>query len=364
MNYREVEIFSPADLGTTGTKVIDINIEDSLSAIELLWQTTVVTVSDMTAPHPACISKVELVDGSDVLVSLSGEELQALCFYTMGYMPLDEITVVVGDYMRSAMPIYFGRYLYDPELAFDPKKFKNPQLKVTWDEDAANASVVANELTVRGMAFDEKKINPIGMLTSKEIKSYTPVASGYEYTTMPTDHPYRFLMIQSEATDKNPFEVMAQIKLHEEHEKRVPFNMTGYEIFRKLCQPLGPISQNVRLNETAADANAIHATPTYGQVVNVDYDDDVVAANDEHIQAAWAGCIVTVGATVNKVPYRALITGYAPHFCMGIPFGRLDDIGDFYDVTKLGHLELVNQGASAVGTTPAARICLQQMRRY
>ena len=206
MNYREVEIFSPADLGTTGTKVIDINIEDSLSAIELLWQTTVVTVSDMTAPHPACISKVELVDGSDVLVSLSGEELQALCFYTMGYMPLDEITVVVGDYMRSAMPIYFGRYLYDPELAFDPKKFKNPQLKVTWDEDAANASVVANELTVRGMAFDEKKINPIGMLTSKEIKSYTPVASGYEYTTMPTDHPYRFLMIQSEATDKNPFE--------------------------------------------------------------------------------------------------------------------------------------------------------------
>lgn len=364
MNYREVELFAPADLGTTGTEIIDIDIADILSTIELIWQTTVVTVSDMTAPHAACISKVELIDGSDVLFSLSGEEIQALAFYTTGKMPLDEISVVATDYMRSVLPIHFGRKLFDPNLALDPKKFRNLQLKVTWDEDAANASVVANQLTVRGWAFDEKVPSPLGFLMAKEIKSYTPVASSYEYTDMPTDHPYRLLLLQSKSTDKNPFEVLDQVKLSEEHDKKVPLDMTGNEIFRKVVQLLGPISQNVRLNETAADAMALHLTPTYGHVANVDYDDDVVAANDEHLQATFAGGIVTIGATVNKVPYRALVTGYAPHFCMGIPFGDLQDMGDWYDVTKLGHLRLTQLGASAVGTTPAGRICLQQLRKY
>jgi len=364
MNYREVELMAPKDLGPVGTEPIDLDILDPLSAIEIIWQTTVVTVSDMTAPHVACISKVEIIDGSDVLTSLSGEELQALAFYTQGKMPLDEISVVAADYMRSVIPIYFGRKLFDPQLALDPKKFKNPQLKITWDEDAANASVVANECTVRGWAFDDKQISPGGFLMAKEIKSYTPAVSSYEYTDMPTDYPYRLIMLQSEATDKNPFEVLNQFKLSEEHDKKIPLDMTGYEIFRKIVQPLGPISQNVRLNETAADAMALHLTPTYGQVANVSYDADVIAANDDFTQPTFAGCICTIAATVSYVPYRAEVAGYAPHFCLAIPFGDINDLSDFYDVTKLGHLRLTTQGAAAVGTTPAARICLQQLRSY
>lgn len=364
MNYREVEIMAPADLGATGTKIIDINLEDPLTSIELIWQTTVVTVSDMTAPHAACISKVELVDGSDVHCSMSGEELMALAWYTKMGWPLDEISVVAADYMRTVIPIFFGRRLFDPNLAYDPKRFKNPQLRITWDEDAANASVVANELTVRGWAFDEKAISPRGFLMSKEIKSYTPAVNTNEYTDMPTDHPYRMLMLQSEATDKNPFEVLSQVKLSENHDKKIPIDMTGYEIFRKLCQPLGQIRQNVRLNETAADAMALHLSPTYGQVASVSYDADVIAANDDFTQPTFAGCIATIAATVSYVPYRADVAGYAPNFCMGIPFGDIMDPGDDYDVTKLGHLQLTQLGAAAVGTTPAGRICLQQVRNY
>ena len=143
MNYREVEILGPTDLGAAGTKIIDIDLADPLSTIELIWRTKVVTVSDMLDTHVACISKIELVDGSDVLASLSGEEAQALAFYTMGRMPLNNITVVVDDYMESVIPIYFGRHVFDPLLAFEPRKFTKPQLKVTWDEDKANTSVLS-----------------------------------------------------------------------------------------------------------------------------------------------------------------------------------------------------------------------------
>jgi len=364
MNYREVEIAAPKDLGTTGTEIIDIDISDILSCIELIWQTTVVTVSVMTDTHPACISKVELIDGSDVLLSLSGEELMALAFYTGRTMPLEEISLTVGEYMRSVIPIYFGRMLMDPQLAFDPKKFKNPQLKVTWDEDAANASVVANELTVRGWAFDQKVPSPMGFLMSKEIKSYTPAANSYEYTDMPTDYPYRLLMIQSEATDKNPFEVLNLVKLSEEHDKRIPIDMTGYEVFRKIIQPRGLLSIPVTL-DAAITAKTLYLPPTYAHGIKIEYDATAfVTASSKFALPTFTNTKIALAASVDIKALRALVTGYAPYSCLAIPFGDLDDIGDWYDVTKLGHLRLTTQGAAAVGTSPVARICLQQLRKY
>ncbi len=362
MNYREVEILGPTDLGASGTKIIDLDIQDLLSTIELTWRTKVATVSDMTATHASCISKIELVDGSEILWSLSGEQAQALGWYGHGLPPLNDITVVQNDYMTSVIPIYFGRFPLDPDLAFDPKRFINPQLKITWDEDAANASVVVNELTVRAWAFDQKAISPRGFLMAKEIKAFTPVASAYEYTDLPTDYPYRLIMLRSASTDKNPFEVLDEFKLSEDHDKRVPFDLTGYEIFRKFVWPLGPNAQKVRLNETAGDAMALYLAPTYLQSGQVDYDADVVAADDDYTQVAYAGNKVTIAATVNYVPYLLSLEGYAPHFCMAIPLGRLDDIGDWFDPRVLGNVRLTTKGASAVGTSPAAQIVIQQLR--
>ena len=355
MNYRE-------DLGAAGTEPIDINLSDVLSSIELIWRTKVATVSDMTDTHAACLSKIELVDGSDVLFSLSGEQAQALSFYTTGVMPLNDITVVQNDYMTSVIPIHFGRYLFDPELAFDPKKFKNPQLRVTWDEDKANASVVVNELTVRGWAFDQKSVSPKGFLMSKAVEDYTPVASSYKYIDLPTDYPYRLIMMQLASTDKNPFEVLDVFKISEDHDKRIPIDMTGYEIFRKIVYPMGRIEQKVRLNETAGDAMALYLAPTYGQSGQIDYDADVVAADDDYSQIAYAGNKVTIAATVNYVPYLLSLEGYAPHFCWAVPFGRLNDLNDLYDVRKLGSLRLTLLGASAVGTSPTGSVIIQQVR--
>lgn len=362
MNYREVEILAPTDLGAAGTRIVDIDLADPLSTIELIWRTTVVTVSDMTDTHAACISKVELVDGSDVLVSLSGEEAQALAFYTQGVMPLNNITVVVDDIMESVIPIHFGRFLFDPELAFEPRKYTNPQLKVTWNEDQANASVVVNELTVRGWAFDQKTISPRGFLMSKSIKSYTPAANAYEYTDMPTDHPYRIMMIRSQSTDTEPLSVLAQVKLSEDHDKRVPFDMTADEIFQKVCHPLGRIEQTVRLNETAADAMALYLAPTFLHDGQIDMDADVIAADDDWTQCAFAHNKVTIAATVNFVPYRLHLSGYCPHGFVAVPFGRIDDPDDFYNVQALNHLRLTTKGGAAVGTSPTADIVLQQMR--
>jgi hypothetical protein len=364
MKYREIEIFAPKDLGAAGVEVIDLDMVDCLSALFIQMDITVATVSDMTASLPSTISKIEIVDGSDVLFSLSGERVQALCFYTMGYMPHNYLSVVAADHMRFMLPIYFGRKLYDPEYAFDPSRFKSPQLKITWDEDAASASVVVNELTVRGVAFDEKSIVPTGFLMSKDIKTFTPVASSYEYTELPRDYPYRALLLQASSTDKNPFEVINQIKLSEDHDKRVPYDLTGYELFRFYNQAKGKLVEKVRLNETAGDAMALYLASSYLQDGVMQLDADVVAASDDFTQPTYAHNIVTIAATVNYVPYALLLTGYAPYGCMCLNFGDLMDFNDLYDVMSLGHLRLIYQGAAAVGTSPSTTIFAQQLRMY
>lgn len=362
MNYREVEILAPEDLGTAGTKTIDINIADPISSIELIWRTTVVTNALMLSPHANCISKVEIVDGSNVITSLSGMQAQALYYYTQGVLPHEEISVDIGDYMSSVIPILFGRKLFDPLLALQPKKFTNPQIKVTWDEDAANTGVVANQLTVRAWVFDQKVIAPRGFLMAKEIKSFTPAANGYEYTDMPTDYIYRLIMLRQTSTDKNPYEVLATFKLSEEHDKRIPFDMTGDEIFRKINSGLPRIVTKIGLGETAAELNTLYQPITFDFYGNVNYDADVIAAADDYSQVTIAGNIVTVAATVAFVPYTLIASGYGPHHCLAVPCGDLRDIDDWYDVTKLGNLRLTTQGAAVVGTSPAAQIVLQQLR--
>ena len=363
MNYREVEILGPTDLTAgAGTEPIDIDLEDTISSIEFIWRTQVVTVSDMLAPHVACLPKIELVDGSDVLFSLSGEEMQALDFYTQGRMPLNNISVVIGDYMESVIPYHFGRFLFDPYLAFDPTRFRNPQLKVTYDEDAANTDVIVNELTVRAWVFDDKVVSPRGFLMTKELEDYVPVADKFHYTNMPTDYPYRLILFRSKSTDTDPFSPLAQFKLSENHDKKIPLDMTGNEIFFKIVEPYGRIEQKVRLNEAAGDAMALYLAPTFLHSGQIDYDADAIEAADDYSQIVYANNLVTIAATTNFVPYLLNLSGYCPHSCLVIPFGLQDVIEDWYNVPALGKLKLTTQGGAAVGSSPEAQIVIQQLR--
>ncbi|MBU2685740.1 MAG: hypothetical protein KKF27_21055 [Gammaproteobacteria bacterium] len=361
MNYREVEIFAPKDLGPAGTEVIDIKVKDALSAIELIWQTTVVTTALMLAPHVACISRIELVDGSDVLVGLSGEEAQALAFYSTGKMPLNLVSVVVGGYMKSVIPIYFGRKLFDRELALDPKQFSNLQLKVTWDEDTANTAVTVNKLTVRGTVFDKRPVSPRGFLMSKEIKSYTPAANTYEYTKLPIDFPYRLLMLRSKSTTLEPNAALNQVKLDEGTDKRVSLDMTGDEVLQKIVVPMGEVEEDYKLAGSIA-ASTIYGAPTAGVRVMKDIEKITGAVTDTLAPILIANNKYSVVAAVAGYYHSFLARGYAPHSCLAIPMGDPGVIEDWYDPKDVGDLRLTTQGAADVGTTPSAQVVIQQLR--
>ena len=81
MNYRTVELLSKQAFTTDQTKVIDINIAAPISSLVLQTQGTNGSAT-MTAAYVKCVTKVEIVDGSDVIFSLDGYQLEALDWYS------------------------------------------------------------------------------------------------------------------------------------------------------------------------------------------------------------------------------------------------------------------------------------------
>lgn len=364
MKYRTTAIQSAKDLGPSGTDVFDIDIKDPISRIDFIWKTTIVTVSVMTDTHLKCISKIELVDGSDVLCSLDAEQLQAINYYDRNENPQDELSLTVGDINTSVFSIDFGRFLYDPDLALDPTKFKNLQLKVTWDEDASNGSVVVNSMEILARTFDEKSVTPRGFLMMKEIKTYTPVANTTEYTDMPTDYTYRKMLLQVNSTDKNPFETVSQFKLSEDNDKKIPIDMSGENLFRMTFDEYDRFSFNVIL-DAVVTAKTLYVVPSYDVNIHINYDGTAfVTAQSLFAVPTFTNQKIALAASVDIQADTATISGLCPNSMLVMPFGDQKDMGDWYDVAGIGSLKSIIKGAAAVGTSPETVIILQQLRTY
>ena len=358
MNYRLAEILAPQDLGGTGTQPYDITLADVISRIEVIFRTK--NGSNTWTDHPAAnIQKIELIDGSDVLESFTGIEAQALNFYDRKMSIDNHMTGSNGEFMRASFGMDFGRHLYDQQLAFDPKKFTNPQLKVTWDEDVANTSCTENSLMIIAYIFDELKPTPVGFLMNKELFSYTPTANANEYIDLPTDYPMRKLLIGSHQSAYTFTQMIAEMRLSEDSDKRVPFDITGDELFWEMKRLYPPHIENV-----------YHAIDTSDTTFKVTPSEDAILQGHSTSTAQAlmllygnGGNVTGKFATAMETAYMRCM-GYIPHGYASLPFGDPVEVETWYDVTKLGSLQLRIKAGASLGSNPTAQVVAQQIRRY
>jgi hypothetical protein len=201
MNHRNSVLLTPKDVGASGTEIVDLNFPDVISRLTIAFNAVnpgSITIQEVAAAN---VPKIEIVDGSDVLFSLTGMQAHALDFFDTGRQYSCGGSYVATWGLVAYLTINFGRWLFDKELGFDPKKFTNPQLKITYDEDVAVASCVSNTLGVMADMFDEAEAKPVGFLMNKEQFSYTPVAGATETIELPVDYPYRKLIVQARVPD-------------------------------------------------------------------------------------------------------------------------------------------------------------------
>lgn len=358
MNYRLATLLSAESIATAGTKTIDVTIKDKISRLNIQVKAT----NNGSAPtaHPqAIISKVEVVNGSDVLFGLSGKELLALQFFNTKRTPF-----VINNYLDNVMnvvnyEIYFGRFLYDPILALDPAKFNNLQLKITHNLALGGSDPDAATLEVTADIFDEKQITPAGFLMAKELVSYTLVASANEYVDLPVDFAMRKLIIMSHANDKMPHEQFNEVKLSEDNDRRVPINEYTSDLM-KYCNALFP-----RLAEYIEGAALTTTRDFYCMST---YEIEIAA-----MAMGWAGAYLEsdymYGGQVDirasaACNFKALVTGGAPFGSLCIPFGNPDDEKDWYDLAKVGSLRLTLKAGSSPGASSTCQVITEQLRAY
>lgn len=361
MNYRLAEILAEEDASTAKTKTIDITLRDVISRIIIRMRAKNGADRADLAAHPAkLVSKIELVDGSNVLFSLNGYEAQALNYYDQLVTPDTEIIDGETNWNFSTFVIDFGRHLYDTLLAFDPKKFTNPQLKITHDYQAVDTGATEGKLQVFAHIFDEKEVTPEGFLMSKQVQTYTSAADAYEYIDLPTDYPIRKLLVRAYLVDKAFDSEISEFKLSEDSDRRVPINTEIEPYLREVCGALPPIHEHFQIR-TINTVRYFYGMPTYWPMFHgTHYSEAVAAMREGSYEGDKQGILSS--ATADRL-FSGVIYGYIPHQVISFPFGLQDDPADWYDVTKLGSLRARLKG-TAGSSAAEVTLFLQQMRKY
>lgn len=359
MNYRLAEVLAKESATGVKTKTIDITMRDVISRMIIRMRCTNAATRAELLGHPAkMVSKIEMVDGSNVLFSLNGYEAQGLNYYDQLVTPDSEINDSENAEVFNTFCIDFGRYLYDPILAFDPKKFTNPQLKITHNYRAVVADAVDGNLEVFAYIFDEKAVTPTGFLMSKEVQTYDTSDGAFEYIDLPTDYPYRKLLIRAYLEGKAFDSSISEFKLSEDSDKRIPIDIDMEPYLRELCGTLPPIQEHW-LVRAQTSSTAIYGMPTYWPMIyGLGHAADDLRRDGSLLEGDKYGILA---AAVQTQPSGGHMVGYIPHQVISIPFGLQNDLADWYDVTKLGSLRARLKGNV---DDSEVTVFLQQLRSY
>jgi len=358
MKYRDTILLSHEALAATGTRTLDITVKDIISSIDIQIKAT---NSDSTPiAHPAAIiSKIELVDGSDVLFGLSGAQAMALSFYDQKRTPF-----CVNNYLNGAMSITnyqmnFGRWLWDELLAFDPKKFQNPQLKVTYSRAAGGSSPSAATIEVNLHLFDEKEITPVGFLMNKEVVGYTLSGGSNERVDLPLDYDIRKVLILSLYAGKQPWEQYNTVKLSEDNDKRVPINDSTSDLIKYLMREYPEINEYI-VGQALSTAVTHFMMSAYEPMVIP----APLPASDRTLgtELSYGGSAPIIASDTTN--FIATVRGLCPHGALCLPFGRQDDMADWYKVAEIGKLELIIKAGGTPGANSTCEVVTQQLRTY
>ena len=358
MNYRTYKFYSRSTHTSDTTIVHDINMQDPISSIILGFEFYHTGYAYQLAPV-SCVKKIELIDGSDVLWSLDGYEAEALDWYNNnGNLRSNWNVQSTGGTVSRYVGIHFGRYLWDPEYAFDPTKFVNPQLRVSLDIDAASSTGSTIYLTMWANMFDEAPTNLKGFFSCKELKQWTMADNVHEYTDLPLDHVYESLYMRAYLSETAPNSCLENIKISEDQDKRVPINNGGQEILRNCLGEYGEVMENIIVAPHTV-ARECWVTPT----------ERVFGMSQPWTATAYdAGgtCYGGDGGNLAHIVksasenHQIRVVGATPHSTYKIPFGIKMQPETYYDVRHLGSLRADVEGAAAA----QGFIFLQQLRSY
>lgn len=359
MKYRIVEVMANQAFAAAGTHIQPIRTRDIISALHFHLGTTVTAGPHLTHLL-AAFPKIEIVDGSDVIMSLSGTEMGGTYFYDTGKLASYMVYTSYAGVHDAEVSIQFGRWVGDELLALDPNRFDNLQIRITHDYALHSTTCTNAHIEIHAEVFDEKVISPIGFLQTREFETHVPATTTVHPIELPVDLPIRKLFVQSPNINIDVASNLGRTRLDEDNDKRVVYDLSQlrWEAFILKWYPL--CVQRFLMVVQQGPGNPFFAAPSAAGLISVTNATGILAWQ---AGAAVAGRYAVITASNTDLLYGH-VTGHHPYGMMCMPFGKQDDIDDWYDTSGIGDLRFRVWGGTAVGATPLLNTVLQQLRRY
>jgi hypothetical protein len=347
----------------------DLDIVDPISALKIEVSATNGSTSNKGNFVEDIVTRVEIVDGAEVLWSANMLELMALNFYKTGNYPLSGPSEWPDGGQGAGAFLYFGRELWDQEFAFDPKAFRNPQLKITLNKAAVRAASDTTafktgdniKVSVTAKIMENMGGRPSKYLMARAINRWTSATSGERRIELPTDYPYRMMLLRAYVEGSDLNECITDIKLTCDTDKYVMLNR--------------------KVNALTVDALEIFGRATVKHDIFVSNDETVrlVMNKEPDCRIAWVdtGLYNIIGiayqwssqlkiwigthagaADGTDRKYTMVEEGHCPHAVLAIPFGLLSREDTWFNPREYGKIEAVVTEAVAA----TCGIVLEQVR--
>ena len=367
MKLREVYLSDREQLGVTATRIWNLDLSDPIMYIKLRFEALTDYAAGCNGNRlPDCVSKIEVVDGSDVLYSTDLFEALAQHIYSGHEMPWANQWDCGLDVSDVQCCLWFSRDTSDQQFMLDPKKFVNPQLKITYNFPVAAGDYVVSSqfVSVIAMVCENSVREPEGFLMTKQVYEWLTTIGATETIDMPRDHPWRFFMARLYYPGFALYQVLSHYKLSCDIDKFVPMDLRA----RDLAQENFGIYPSMHMqSQSMGDGAALPLTSYH--YFGWCHGTTCLSNNNNQIALPYgiASGIINwangaLGAIGNLNAVIGTVHGSEFGFCEPYRFGNLKDPEEWFDPSSYMSVRLMVQQLAVAGQR--AGIVLQQKRPY
>lgn len=358
MKTRDYVLVNAENITDTKTfkKALDPGMK--IQEARILYQATNGGTSNTLGKLNGMVSKLEVVDGSDVLHSLSFRQEQARDYFLTGRLPFQQLKSTLGGVVIEEADIYFGRFPGDRDFYLDTSRFKNPQLSLA---SALTISATAGFASGSGylsviLKLIEDGAPPCqGFIMSKEAENFTTVGSGTKTTDLDEQLDYQSLMFGALETLIEPDVDITNWKLSINNDGYVPFDLSALQILQENTRRLPAVRQRM---EYLLDTAVTWLGDIYGRASCWT---GPAGATSKAIATAQTAEVSVVSMTTGAGPGSCInVRGYAPHSFLEYRFGDGVLVDDYLKMAGVNSLRLKATDAAAGG---AYTVVTNQLRK-
>lgn len=216
------------------TKIVKLPLSNYIHTLYVKVQCTNGATSAKDQDISDVVDLIEVVaNGSDVLFSLTPQEIKRWCLWTTGYNIPQVRNSRASAVQEMVFPIFFGRSNYDSNLFLRCNALSDLELKVTYSPTIAATSFATGTTTIGVFAVMSMGGQPgeyLGTLTHKTLRAFTSAASGDEQTLIPRGNLLRQLMTYCYEVGVEPAANITNVKFDLNNDEQVRVNIGWNEL--------------------------------------------------------------------------------------------------------------------------------------